>query len=131
MPLSTNLVSTCLRRHTQGMRGRPGKGAGIGLAVGIALVALLICLPAVITSDTYETGDSLVFMGLPIVVVGVALGALIGAPSARAPDGGSAELAYQPARRGRVLLAIAAVTAVLITIAFFLTATGAVGASLP
>jgi hypothetical protein len=113
------------------MRGRPGKGASIGLVVGIALAALLIGLPSVLSGDNYETVDSLVSMGLPIVVVGIALGALIGAPSVRAPGGGSADGTYQPARRGRVPLAIAASAAVLLMIAFFLTATGVVGGSLP
>lgn len=58
------------------MRGRPGPGAAIGLAVGIALVALVIWLPAAMWGDFYEITDPLVFMGLPMMIVGTAVGAL-------------------------------------------------------
>lgn len=65
------------------MRGRRARGAGIGLLVGIALNLLLIGLPTILSGDTYEIGDSMVFMGVPILIVSLAAGALIGAPHAR------------------------------------------------
>ena len=65
------------------MRGRRARGAGIGLLVGIALYLLLIGLPTILSGDTYEIGDSMVFMGVPILIVSLAAGALIGAPHAR------------------------------------------------
>ena len=60
------------------MRGNPGRGALIGLCFSVAAVALVILLPSAVQSDWYEITDPLVVMGIPMVVVGTALGALIG-----------------------------------------------------
>ena len=60
------------------MRGNPGRGALVGFCLGVAAVALLILLPSAIQNDWYEIADPLVVMGIPMVIVGTALGALIG-----------------------------------------------------
>jgi hypothetical protein len=49
-----------------------------GLCCGVAAVALVILLPSAIQDDWYEITDALVVMGIPMVVVGTALGALLG-----------------------------------------------------
>ncbi|NNM46097.1 hypothetical protein [Knoellia koreensis] len=60
------------------MRGGPERGALIGLAVGAVLVVLLILLPAALQGDFYEITDPLVVMGIPLLVLGAAVGALVG-----------------------------------------------------
>ena len=49
-----------------------------GLCFGVAAAALVILLPSAIQNDWYEIIDPLVVMGIPLVIVGTALGALIG-----------------------------------------------------
>ena len=46
------------------------------------LVAVLIWLPAAQSGDFYEFTDPLIFMGLPIVTICVAAGALVGVSGA-------------------------------------------------
>lgn len=41
-------------------------------------MALVILLPSAIQSDWYEISDSLVVMGIPMVVLGTVMGALVG-----------------------------------------------------
>lgn len=61
------------------MGSRVGRGALIGLAAGAVLVGLLVLLPAVLQGDFYEITDPLVVMGLPILLVATAVGAVVGA----------------------------------------------------
>lgn len=110
---------------TQLMRGRPGPGALIGLAIGAALVALLIWLPRALTGDYYEIGDPLVVMGVPIIVVSVAMGALIGVRSKAVGDG-STTATQRASRTSRAFVAFGAVTAAALAITFFLWGIGAV-----
>ena len=112
--------------NTQLMRGRPGPGALIGLAIGAALVALLIWLPRALSGDYYEIGDPLVVMGIPIIVVSVAIGALIGVPPSQAVGDGSTTATQRPSRTSRTLVAFGAVTAAALAIMFFLWGIGAV-----
>ena len=65
-------------------------------------------------------------MGLPMVVVAVAVGALIGVPVSSAAGNGSAEQPALPSRTRRLVVAIVAVTAALLAAWFFLMAIGAV-----
>lgn len=60
------------------MKRPTGRGALVGFVVGAALVVLSILLPAVIRDDYYEIGDPLLFMGVPLVVMAVAAGTLVG-----------------------------------------------------
>ena len=71
------------------MRGRAGPGALIGLAVGVVLVVMVIWVPAALAGDFYEITDPLVYMGLPMIVISVAVGALIGVPAPPAVGNGS------------------------------------------
>jgi hypothetical protein len=103
----------------------------IGLAVGAALVVVLIWLPAAISGDYYEITDPLVFMGMPIVVFSVAIDALIGVPAARVPADDPAQKARRPSRTSKTFVAIVAVTGAVLATWFFLRATGAVDASFP
>ena len=108
------------------MRGRPGPGAAIGLAVGIALVALVIWLPAAMRGDFYGITDPLVYMGLPMMIVGTAVGALIGVPSPPATGPGLSGLPRRSSRTSNAVVAVVAVTAAFLATWFFLMATGTV-----
>lgn len=113
--------------HTQVMRGRPGRGAVIGLVVGAVLVAALIWLPAALSGDFYEFTDPLVFMGLPMITICVAAGALIGVAARRpVPDDGSSAPARGTSPAGRAAIAVVAVAAAASAVGFFLIATGLV-----
>ena len=107
------------------MRGRAGPGALIGLAVGVVLVAVVLWLPAALTGDFYEFTDPLVYMGLPMIVISVAVGALIGVPAAPVVASGSTGPTERPSRASRVVVAAVAVTAAVLAGWVFLTATGA------
>jgi hypothetical protein len=65
--------------HTQSVSGRAGLGAVIGLWVGLALIGLLILLPRARQGSFYEVGDPLIVMGVPLLVTGTAVGAMLGA----------------------------------------------------
>jgi hypothetical protein len=47
-------------------------------------VGLLILLPMALQGSFYEAADPLVFMGVPLLVTGAAVGAIVGAPGRRA-----------------------------------------------
>lgn len=112
------------RGHTRAMRGRPGRGAVIGLIIGAALVAVLIWLPAAMSGDFYEFTDVLLFLGLPIVTICVAAGALVGVSGAPVTGEGSAVPARGTSRAGRAVIAVLAVVAAALAVGFFLMATG-------
>ena len=107
------------------MRGRAGPGALIGLVVGVVLVAMVIWLPAALAGDFYEISDPLVYMGLPMIVISAAVGALIGVPAAPVVASGSTGPTERPSRASRVVVAAVAVTAAVLAGWVFLTATGA------
>ena len=69
----------CSRRRTAQLHPLE---AVIGLGGGALLVAVLIWLPAAQSGDFYEFTDPLIFMGLPIVTICVAAGALVGVSGA-------------------------------------------------
>lgn len=50
----------------------------MGLWLGLALVAWLILLPRARQGSFYEVGDPLIVMGVPILLLGVAVGASAG-----------------------------------------------------
>lgn len=82
------------------MRGRVGLGATIGVSVGLALVGLLILLPRARLGSFYEVGDPLMVMGVPLLVVGLAVGAVLG--MALEQRRGAGVLTHPP--RGGVLI---------------------------
>ncbi|SHN75650.1 hypothetical protein SAMN05443668_107348 [Cryptosporangium aurantiacum] len=82
------------------MRRRPGRGAAIGLAVGAALVSLLILLPSALQGSFYEIADPLVYMGIPLLVMGAAIGAAVGASAPRA-RGARVRRERRPGRAGQ------------------------------
>lgn len=114
------------RDHTRAMRGRPGPGALIGLAVGVVLVAVVLWLPRALDGDFYEFSDPLVFMGLPMIVISAAVGALIGVPVNAAPGVGPAGQVRRASGAGRAVVGAVAVTAILVALWFFLMATGSI-----
>ncbi len=76
---SRSLVLEGTPLDTRAMKSRPALGALIGLAAGITLVGLLIVLPAALQGSYYEITDPLVIMGVPLLVIGASIGALVGA----------------------------------------------------
>lgn len=102
----------------------------IGLAVGAVLVAGVIWLPAAIRGDYYEITDPLVYMGLPMMVVGVTIGALVGALAPRVSRDGPPRQAQRFFRSGRAVVAMAVLSAVLLAMWFLLEAIGVVDAGL-
>ena len=112
--------------HTRAMRGRPGPGALIGLVVGVVLVAVVLWLPAALAGDFYEFSDPLIYMGLPMITISTAVGALVGVPVAPVSGDGPTSVARHSSLAGRAVVAVVAVAAVLASLWFFLTATGSI-----
>lgn len=85
--------------------------------MGAVLAALLILLPAAMRGLTYrDVTDPLLYMGLPIIVLAMCVGAIVGAPAPRP----QAEVWHAPIQRpsgaavaagGIVLLAVCALAA--------------------
>lgn len=85
--------------------------------MGAVLAALLILLPAAMRGLTYrDVTDPLLYMGLPIIVLAMCVGAIVGAPAPRP----QAEVWHAPVQRpsgaamaagGIVLLAVCALAA--------------------
>ena len=115
--------------QTLAMRGRPARGALIGVGIGLGLVLLLIVMPRAIEGDYYEVTDPLVFMGVPLLIVCAALGAVVGAPASRAPAVSQQGQVQEPRRAARAVLAVVAGIAISLAGWLFLWATGAVGAT--
>lgn len=114
------------RDHTRAMRGRPGPGALIGLTVGVALVAMVLWLPRALDGDFYEFSDPLIFMGLPMIIISTAVGALIGVPVNAPPGDGPPGQVRRASGASRAVVGAVAVTAILVALWFFLTATGSI-----
>ena len=114
------------RGHTRAMRGRPGPGALIGLVVGVVLVAVVLWLPAALAGDFYEFSDPLIYMGLPMITISAAVGALVGVPAAPVSGDGASGQAPRSSWASRAAVAVVAVGAVLLASWFFLTATGSI-----
>jgi hypothetical protein len=72
------LVAFVVARRKRGTR-HPGLGAIIGLDVGAVLAWWSIILPDLRSdSDFYEILTPLIFMGIPLLILGSALGAIVG-----------------------------------------------------
>jgi hypothetical protein len=112
--------------HTRAMRGRPGPGALNGLIVGVVLVGVVLWLPAALAGDFYEFSDPLVFMGLPMITISAAVGALIGVPVGPVSGDGPAGQARRASWAERAVVVVVAVAAVLVALWVFLTATGSI-----
>jgi hypothetical protein len=80
------------------VKGRPALGAAIGLSVGLGMVGLLVLLPRALQGSFSEVSDPLVIMGVPLLVIGAAVGAIVGGPGRR---GMTAVQAVQPHGRRR------------------------------
>lgn len=100
-----------------------------GLAAGLALVFLMILLPRAIQGDYYEVTDPLVFMGVPLVVIGASIGALIGAPGPAEPMVGHPGRVQRPRGLSRAMVPLVAGIAAGLALWLFLWATGAVDAT--
>ena len=107
------------------MRGRPGPGALIGLVVGVVLVAVVLWLPRAFAGDFYEFSDPLIFMGLPMIVISAAVGAIVGVP-APLPSKGPTGQPGRSSLASRAAVAVVSVAAVLVALWFFLMATGSI-----
>lgn len=88
------------------------RGAGLGLMVGLALVALLVYLPRARSGGGYyESTDALIVNEVPLLLVGAVVGFVTGSPS----------------RRRTMVVAVVACS---VAIGFFLWGTGILGALL-
>ena len=98
------------------MRGHPGRGAVVGAAAGLLLAVSLIVLPRMVEGDYYEIADPLVFMGLPLLAVSAAVGALIAVLVPRAAVEGAVGddpgAPRRPSAVGVVILVVTITTAV-------------------
>lgn len=83
-------------------------------------------LPAALAGDFYEFSDPLIFMGLPMITISTAVGALIGVPAAPVSGGGPAGQAGRSSWASRGVVAVVSVVAVLVALWFFLSATGSI-----
>jgi hypothetical protein len=115
------LAPSRLRPNTRSVRGRAGLGAAIGLWLGLALIGLLILLPRARQGSFYEIGDPLIVMGVPLLVLGTAIGAVLGLALGRRR--GTDVLTHQ-ATRGFVILGLGAVA---LAVWLFLWGTGLLG----
>ena len=86
----------------------------------------MIWLPRALSGDYDEIGDPLVVMGIPIIVVSVAMGGLIGVPPSHAAEDGLTTGAQRSSRTSRAFVAFGALTAAALAIVFFLWGIGAV-----
>ncbi len=100
-----------------------------GLAAGLALVFLMILLPRAIQGDYYEVTDPLVFMGVPLVVIGASIGALIGALGPAERMVGHTGRVQRPRGLSRAMVPLVAGIAAGLALWLFLWATGAVDAT--
>lgn len=90
------------------------------------LVAVVLWLPRALAGDFYEFSDPLIYMGLPMIIISAAVGALIGVPVTPVSGDELAGQARPSSWANRAVVAIVAVTAVLVALWFFLTATGSI-----
>ena len=75
---AATLVAFLVARRRRSTR-HPALGALIGLDVGAALAGWLFLLPRLRDGDFYEVTDTLIFGALPLLIVGSAIGAIVGA----------------------------------------------------
>jgi peptidoglycan/LPS O-acetylase OafA/YrhL len=108
--------------NTRSVRGRTGFGAAIGLWIGLALIGLLILLPRARQGSFYEGGDPLIVMGVPLLVMGTAIGAMLGLALDRRR--GADDVMTQQATRGFVILGLGACA---LAVCLFLWGTGLLG----
>ncbi|GAA3396318.1 hypothetical protein GCM10020369_72570 [Cryptosporangium minutisporangium] len=104
------------------MPGGAWRGAAIGFAVGVALVGLLILLPSAVQGSFYEITDSLLVLGVPLVVVATAVGVVVGASGRRALTDRSPTAPLPPSRL--VLIGAAALGVCVLAGLLFLSGTG-------
>ena len=124
-----HVAATVAHCNTHAMRGRPGPGALIGVAVGASLVFFLIWLPEALLGGDTE-GGAMFYMGLPLMTISTAVGALIGVPDSSMTRDEPADAARRPLLKSRAVVAIVAGTAVVLAEWFFLMATGAISSLL-
>lgn len=93
--------------------------------MGASLVFLLIWLPGALIGDRSVITDPMVYMGLPLMVISIAVGALVGVPASVPRDGHEGH-GPGPTRKSRAVVALVAGSTVLLATWFFLMATGAV-----
>jgi hypothetical protein len=107
----------------------------VGLVVGLVLVAVLIWIPGSRQGDVEWITDQFVYMGMPLIIICSAVGALVGAfwstsdPSPDAVGPAVAAASPQPSSRRRVLVTLTSVAAIVLAIWVFLGATGMVPVS--
>lgn len=99
---------------------RPGLGAVIGSCVGLALIALLILLPRTRQDSFYEVGDALLVMGVPLLLLGTAVGAMVGMALGRSHRGSQS----QPTRLSTVTLVVMCLLGCVLAMWLFLSGTG-------
>ena len=98
----------------------PGLGAVIGSCVGLVLIGLLILLPRARQNSFYEVSDALLVMGIPLLILGTAVGALVGGALGPTRRGSQS----QPTRRSTVTLVVMCLLGCVLAVWLFLWGTG-------
>lgn len=107
------------RQHSDLME-RLRLGAVIGSCVGLALIGLLILLPAVLGHSFYEVSDVLLVKGAPLLVIGTAIGAMVGVAVSRSHR----EPPSQPRRRTTIILVVVGLIGCVLAVWLFEWGTG-------
>jgi hypothetical protein len=88
-------------------------------------VGLLILLPRALQGSFYEVTDPLVIMGVPLLVIGAAVGAMVGAPGRRAMTAVQRSPTPRPSARAVVVGGTVPAAACLLAVWLFLWGVGA------
>ncbi len=88
--------------------------------MGLGLIGLLILLPSARRDSFYEVSDALLVMGVPLLVIGTAIGAMAGGLMGRSHG----DFASPPTRRSTVTLVGVTLVGCVLALWLFLRASG-------
>lgn len=89
------------------------------------MVGLLIVLPMALQGSFYEASDPLIIMGVPLLVIGAAVGAIVGGPDRRHTTDVQGGSTARPTTRAVIVGRMVALVACLLALWLFLWGVGA------